>query len=84
MADDISPVNLPPIASIGDSPLRDSRRGSDDRKKKNKNKDADEPKDESVGQNSDSGSQPPEGREKKSPSPDVDFERTEHAFDKFA
>jgi hypothetical protein len=81
MADDISPMNLPPIASTGDA--HDSDRGSNDRKKKNKNKDADEPKDESARQNSDSGSQPPKGREKKSPSSDVDFERTEHELDRF-
>ena len=82
MADDISPVNLPPIASIGDAPLHDSPRGSNDRKKKNK--DPDKPKDERAGQNSDSGSQQPEGREKKSPTSDVEFEPTEHELDKFA
>jgi hypothetical protein len=82
MADDISPVNLPPIASIGDAPLHDSRRGNSDRKKKNK--DTDKPKDENAGQNSDTGSQPPEDREKKSPSSDVEFERTEHELDRFA
>jgi hypothetical protein len=82
MADDISPVNLPPMASIGDAPLHDSGRGNNDRNKKNKN--ADKPKDESAGQNSDSGSQPPKGREKKSPSSEVDFERPEHELDRFA
>ena len=82
MADDIAPVNLPPIASIGDAPLHDSRRGSNGRNKKNKG--ADKPKDQGAGENSDTGSQPPEGREKKSPSSDVDFERAEHALDRFA
>jgi hypothetical protein len=84
MADDISPVNLPPIASTGDAPFHDSARGSNDKKNKNKNKDADKSKDESAGQSSDSGSQPPESREKKSPSSDVEFERTEHELDRFA
>jgi hypothetical protein len=82
MADDISPMNLPPIASTGGA--HDSHLGSNDRHKKNKNKGAEKAKDESAGQNSDSGSQPTEGLEKKSPSSDVDFERTDHAFDKFA
>jgi hypothetical protein len=81
MADDISPVNLPPIASIEDAPLHDSGRGSNDRKKKNKH--ADKSKDE-AGQNSDAGDRPPKGREKKSPSSDVEFERTEHELDKLA
>jgi hypothetical protein len=82
MADDISPVNLPPIASTGDA--HDSGRGSNDRQKKNKNKDADKPKDESTGQGSDSGSQPPESREKKSPSSDVEFDLPQHELDRFA
>ena len=81
MADDISPVNLPPIASIEDAPLHNSGRGSNDRKKKNKH--ADKSKDE-AGQNSDSGNRLHTGREKKSPSSDIDFERTEHELDKFA
>ena len=84
MADDISPVNLPPIASTGDAPFHDSGRGSNHRNKKNKSRGAHKPKDESAGQNSDSGSQPPESREKKSPSSDVEFERTEHELDRFA
>ncbi len=82
MADDISPVNLPPIASTGDAPPHDSRRGSNDRNKKNKN--TDKSKDGSAEQNNDSRSQQPKGREKKSPSPDIDFERTEHELDRFA
>jgi hypothetical protein len=82
MADDISPVTLPPIASTGDAPPHDSRRGSNDRNKKNKN--PEKPKDDSAEQNSDSGSQKPKGRENKSPSSDVDFERTEHELDRFA
>lgn len=82
MADDISPVNLPPIASTGDAPPHDSRRGSNDRNKKNKN--PEKPKDEGTEQNNDSDSPKPKGREKKSPSSDVDFERAEHELDSFA
>ena len=82
MADHISPVNLPSIASTGDAPPHDSRRGSTDRNKKNKN--PDEPKDESTGQRNDSASPQPKGREKKPASRDVDFERTEHELDSFA
>ena len=82
MAEDISPVNLPPIASTSDAPPHDSRRGSNDRNKKNKN--TDKPRDQSTEQNGDSGSPQPKGREKKSPSSDVDFERTEHELDRFA
>lgn len=81
MADDISPVNLPPIASTGDAPPRDSCRGSNDRNKKNKNSGGS--KDEGAGQKKDTDS-PPKRREKKSPSVDVDFERTEHELDRFA
>jgi hypothetical protein len=81
MADDISPVNLPPIASIGDAPPHDPHGGSADRKKKKKN--PDEPKDESAGRNDDTGKPRPEAREKKSPSSDIGFERTEHEFDSF-
>lgn len=82
MADDISPVNLPPIASTSDAPPRDSRRGSGDGSRKNKN--PDKAKDESTGQNSDTASPQPNAREKKPPSRDVDFERTEHELDSFA
>ena len=80
MADDISPVNLPPIASTSDA--HDSHRGSTDRNKKNKS--PDKPKDESAEQNKNAGSPQPKGREKKSPSSDVGFERTEHELDSFA
>jgi hypothetical protein len=82
MADDISSVNLPPIASTGDAPPHDSHRGSNDGNKKKKN--PDEPKNESAGQNKGTGSPQPEAREKKPPSSDVDFERTEHELDSFA
>jgi hypothetical protein len=82
MADDISPVNLPPIASTGDAPPRDSGRGSNDRNKKNKQ--PDEPKTESAGRNKDTGNEQPDTREKKSPSRDVEFERIEHELDSFA
>ena len=82
MADDISPVNLPPIASTGDAPPHDSGRGNVDRNKKNKN--SDKGQEESAGRNDDSVSPQPEAREKKSPSPGADFERTEHEFDSFA
>jgi len=82
MADDISPVNLPPIASTGDAPPHDSRHGSTDRNKKNKK--ADEPEDESAGQNNNTPGPQSKARGKKSPSRDVDFERTEHELDSFA
>ena len=82
MADDISPVNLPPIASTGDAPPHDSRQGSSDRNKKNKS--PDKAKDQGAEQNKKSGNPQPEGREKKPPSPDVDFERTKHELDRFA
>jgi hypothetical protein len=82
MADDISPVSLPPIASTSDAPPHDSHSGSSDRKKKKKS--PDEPKDESAGQNKDAGRPQPEAREKKSPSSGVDFEPTEHELDRFA
>jgi hypothetical protein len=49
MADDISPVSLPPIASTGDASPHDTGRGSSDRNKKKKN--SDEAKDESAEQN---------------------------------
>jgi hypothetical protein len=80
MADNISPVNLPPIASTSDAPPHGSGRGSNERNKKNKK--AGEPKDESAGQNDHTGSPQSKGREKKSPSPD--FERTDHELDSFA
>ena len=82
MADDISPMSLPPIASTGDAPPHDSGRGSSDRNKKKKN--SDEAKDESAEQNKGTGSRQPEAREKKPPSSDVDFEHTEHELDSFA
>lgn len=82
MADDISPVNLPPIASTGDAPPQDSHRGSADRNKKNKS--PGNSKDESAGQDKNTASPQHKGREKKSPSSDVDFERTEHELDRFA
>ncbi len=49
MADDISPVNLPPIASTGDAGPHDPRRGSNRRNKKNKN--VEKSKDEGTGSN---------------------------------
>jgi len=79
MADDISPVNLPPIASTGDAPPHDSHSGSNDR-----NKNTDKPKDESSEEIKDIGNRQSESREKKSPSSDVDFEHTEHELDSFA
>jgi hypothetical protein len=82
MADDISPVSLPPLASTGDAPPDDSHGGSNDRNKKNKN--TDKPKDESSEQNKSTGSPQPEASEKKPPSSDVDFERSEHELDSFA
>jgi len=82
MADNISPVNLPPIASTSDAPPHDSGRGSNDRNKKNRN--TDKSRDQNTEQNNHSGSPQPTGREKKSPSSDVDFERTEHELDSFA
>jgi len=82
MADDISPVNLPPIASTGDAPPHDSHSGSNDRNKKNKN--TDKPKDESSEEIKDIGNPQSESREKKPPSSDVDFEHTEHELDSFA
>jgi hypothetical protein len=92
MADDISPVNLPPIASTGEAGSHDSRRGSNDRNKKNKI--PDKSKDDETGSNKaqdkeknkdkDNGGGEPKGREKRSPSADVNFERTEHELDSFA
>lgn len=82
MADDISPVNLPPIASTGDAPPRDSHRGRAERNRKNKNSDSSS--DQSAAQNKKTGSSEPKTREKKSPASDVDFERTEHELDRFA
>ena len=80
MADNISPVNLPPVASTSDAPPNDSGRGSNERNKKNKK--AGEPNDEGAGQNAYTGSPQLKGREKKSPS--ADFERTDHELDSFA
>jgi hypothetical protein len=80
MADNISPLSLPPIASTSDTPPHDSGRGSNERNKKNKK--AGGPKNESAGQNDYNGSPQPNGREKKSPS--ADFERTDHELDSFA
>jgi hypothetical protein len=82
MADDISPVGLPPIASTGDASPHDTGRGSSDRNKKKKK--SDKAKDESAEQNKSTGSPQPEASEKKPPSSDVDFERSEHELDSFA
>jgi hypothetical protein len=68
MADDISPVNLPPIASV----------------RNKKNKGTGKTKDENAGENNHSTGPQSKAREKKSPSPDIDFEPTEHEFDSFA
>lgn len=82
MADDISPVNLPPIASTGDAPPNDSRGGSAGRNKKNKGRG--KTKDENAGENNHSTGPQSKAREKKSSSSDIDFEPTEHEFDSFA
>jgi hypothetical protein len=82
MADSISPVNLPPIAPAGDAPRQDSRGGSAGRNKKNKSPGG--PKDENPEENNDTADPQSKAREKKSPSSDIDFERTDHKFDGFA
>jgi hypothetical protein len=82
MADDISPVNLPPIASTGDAPPHDSHSGSNDRNKKNKNKD--KPKDESSEKIKEIGNSQSGSREKFSPSSVVIFERSELELVSFA
>lgn len=82
MADHLSPVNLPPIASTGDAPPHESDPRGNDRNKKNRS--SGKAKSEIAGQNTSTvGSQPQSG-EKKSPTPDVDFERTDHELDSFA
>lgn len=82
MADDISPVNLPPIASTSDAPPQDSHGGSTERNKNKKKRD--ESKGETSGEPNRTRGPQPKTREKKSPSSDIDFERTEHEFDSFA
>jgi hypothetical protein len=79
-ADDLSPVNLPPVAPSSDAPPHDSRPGNDKRQGRDKNKDKqkESPRDQKHP------TPPPKNSEKQPPSSDIDFERAEHELDRFA
>jgi hypothetical protein len=81
-ADNLSPVNLPPVAPTSDAPPHDSRAGNDKRKDRDKNKNKDKQKESPRDQEHRTPS--PRNNEKQLPSSDIDFERAEHELDRFA
>lgn len=78
MAEDLFPVNLPPIASTGDDAPRHSGRGGNERNNRNKKNRQNEVAEK------DNGSSSRKRRENKIPDADVDFEPAEHELDRFA